>query len=106
MNRLMAQKVSKQIPKRRSDELIVSFYQENSYLIIAIMVYLTLCIAHSVTYMDLMYYYQKIPFLFIFSAYFLNEIDDYQLNPMITLGNAVASFLLLYGIILILAIII
>jgi hypothetical protein len=31
-------------------------------------VYLCACTAHAITYMDLMYYYVKIPFLFVFGA--------------------------------------
>jgi hypothetical protein len=39
-------------------------------------VYVCLCIAHSITTMDLMYYYIKVPFLFVFSAYFVNEMSS------------------------------
>jgi len=38
------------------------------------MIYLCLCIAHSLTYMDMMYYYQKIPFLFIFTGYLVSRM--------------------------------
>jgi len=39
-------------------------------------VYVCLCIAHAITGMDLMYYYIKVPFLFVFSAYFVNEMSS------------------------------
>ncbi len=39
------------------------------------LVYLCFCFAHSLTYMDLMYYYIKIPFLYIFSGYLVNAVD-------------------------------
>lgn len=37
-------------------------------------IYLCVTIAHSITYMDIMYYYVKMPFLFIFYAYFLKQL--------------------------------
>jgi hypothetical protein len=51
------------------------FWIENSYFLGTIIICVTLFIAHSITYLGLMYYYQKMPFLFIFTAYFCNEID-------------------------------
>jgi hypothetical protein len=41
-------------------------------------VYLCVTIAHSITYMDIMYYYVKMPFLFIFYAYFLKQLTALQ----------------------------
>lgn len=37
-------------------------------------IYLCVTIAHSITYMDVMYYYVKLPFLFMFFAYFLKHL--------------------------------
>lgn len=37
-------------------------------------VYLCLAVSHSISYMDLMYYYIKIPFLFLFSFYAISEL--------------------------------
>jgi hypothetical protein len=39
-------------------------------------VYVCLCIAHAITVMDLMHYYIKIPFLFVFAAYFVNAMSS------------------------------
>ena len=37
-------------------------------------IHLCVTIAHSITYMDIMYYYVKMPFLFMFYAYFLKQL--------------------------------
>jgi len=37
-------------------------------------VYLCLCVAHAITVMDLLHYYIKIPFLFVFAAYFVDRM--------------------------------
>ena len=37
-------------------------------------IFLCLAIGHSITYMDLMYYYLKIPFLFLFTGYFIQKL--------------------------------
>jgi hypothetical protein len=106
MRREMKLKMAKQKPATTYNELSESFLLENTYFLIPIIIYITLCIAHSITYMDLMYYYFKVPFLFIFTSYFFNEIDKYQLNNKIKLSNIFSTCLLAYGILLILIIII
>ncbi|MGD0021393.1 MAG: hypothetical protein ABSC54_03735 [Smithellaceae bacterium] len=53
-------------------------------------VYLCVTIAHSITYMDIMYYYVKMPFLFIFYAYFLKQLTAKNSNCNYVLATAVA----------------
>jgi hypothetical protein len=50
--------------------------KKNDRLIyIPLLAFLTIAISHSITYMDLMYYYVRIPFLFIFTAFFIKHLD-------------------------------
>jgi len=69
-------------------------------------VYLCVTIAHSITYMDIMYYYVKMPFLFIFYAYFLKQLTaSKNSNFNYVLATAVAlpgllTFILLFNLIL------
>ncbi len=64
-------------------------------------VYLCVTIAHSITYMDIMYYYVKMPFLFIFYAYFLKQLTasknsnfNYVLATAVALPGLLTSVLL------------
>ncbi len=64
-------------------------------------VYLCVTIAHSITYMDIMYYYVKMPFLFIFYAYFLKQLKasknsnfNYVLATAVALPGFLTSVLL------------
>ena len=54
-------------------------------------VYACLCGGHATTYMDLMYYYQRLPFLFVFAALFVNQLleryGDRQLAGRVPLGR-------------------
>jgi len=43
-------------------------------------VYLCLCVAHALLYMDFMYYYVKTPFLFVFAGYFADACWDRELR--------------------------
>ncbi|MHC4791869.1 MAG: ArnT family glycosyltransferase [Planctomycetota bacterium] len=53
----------------------IALKQKDPSLLVPGLVYLCFCLAHSLTYMDLMYYYIKIPFLYIFSGYLVNAVD-------------------------------
>ncbi len=53
----------------------IALIQKDNTILVPGLVYLCFCFAHSMTYMDLMYYYIKIPFLYIFTGYFINAID-------------------------------
>ena len=39
-------------------------------------IYMCVTVAHSITYIDVMYYYVKLPFLFIFFAFFLRQVSE------------------------------
>lgn len=55
--------------------------RNNDFSILPILaVYLCVTIAHSITYMDIMYYYVKMPFIFIFFAYFLKQLTALENN--------------------------
>lgn len=73
------------------------------------LIYVCLCIAHSITYVDLMYYYVKVPFLYIFSGFFLNEISPYSLMLPFSTRKISVAFLvkcLLVGYVLALGVIV
>jgi hypothetical protein len=53
----------------------ISLKKKDPSLLVPGLVYLCFCLAHSLTYMDLMYYYIKMPFLYIFSGYLVNAVD-------------------------------
>ncbi len=79
-----------------------SFWADNSFILCSIIIYSTLCIAHSITYMDLMYYYQKVPFLFLFTGYFLDGMNKYTvtapiINRPLSASVILKAVLLLYG---------
>ena len=69
-------------------------------------IYLCVTIAHSITFMDIMYYYVKMPFLFIFYAYFLKQLmtprnskSNYILTTSIILSGLL-TLILLFNLIL------
>ena len=63
-------------------------------LIVPGLVYVCLVTAHSITYMDVMYYYLKIPFLFIFYGYGVQALERYQMSvPWIEKRLSASSFL-------------
>ena len=68
---------------------------------IPLLVFLTIVISHSITYMDLMYYYIRIPFLFLFTAYFIRYLDvvfpranTLQIQRITTAGLVMFMFML------------
>ena len=72
--------------------------KEANFLLPSI-IYFIFCIAHSITYLDLMYYYIKIPFLFIFSAYFINSLRSYSLR--LPFKNIRISLAMIFSVIII-----
>lgn len=73
-------------------------------MIIPIMIYLCFCIAHSLTFIDLMYYYIKLPFLFIFSAYCLDKMTALQLAlPFVQKKVSIASICICLCIVLVIS---
>lgn len=58
--------------------ILMACKQRDTFLLVPGLVYLCLSVAHSITYMDLMYYYVKIPFLAIFSTYCVAQFDRYK----------------------------
>jgi hypothetical protein len=51
--------------------IFLALWQNDKRIYVPLLAFLTIVIAHSITYMDLMYYYVRIPFLFIFTAFFV-----------------------------------
>ena len=77
--------------------------QKDKSLLVAGLVYLCFCLAHCLTYMDLMYYYIKVPFLYIFTGYFINAFDrcfvkvpvvGWKISPAVVLGG----LMIVYGV--------
>jgi hypothetical protein len=58
--------------------------QKDKSLLVPALLYLCICIAHCLTYMDLMYYYIKVPFLYIFTGFFIDTVDRYTINVPLT----------------------
>jgi len=56
--------------------VLKAFQDRDFFLLTPGMVYLCVCLAHSITYMDMMYYYLKFPFLFIFTGYFIGTLES------------------------------
>ena len=82
------------------------FWIRDRFLIVPFLIYLCVCIAHSITYMDLMYYYIKIPFLFIFFGFGVQALDLYKIKTpingkMIGLGSILNVLMVLFVLILI-----
>ena len=61
------------------------------------LVYLCFCLAHSLTYMDLMYYYIKIPFLYIFCGYLVSTADRKLITVPFT-GTKLSAAIILNGV--------
>lgn len=53
----------------------LALWKRDPALLVPVCVYACLCIAHAITVMDLMHYYIKVPFLFVFAAYFVDEMS-------------------------------
>lgn len=62
--------------------LFISLRRKDGFFLVPGIVYLALAVSHSMTYFDLMYYYVKIPFLFIFAFYFVNALDRYKIRDV------------------------
>ncbi len=65
-------------------------------------VYVCLCIAHAITVMDLMHYYIKIPFLFVFAAYFVDTMSATVIRVpaserRVSLSSVLNGVVLLFG---------
>jgi hypothetical protein len=72
---------------------VVAIRKDTSILVPGL-VYLCFCVAHSITHMDLMYYYIKIPFLFVFSGYFINSLNRFDIK-IFPLQNSISGAFLL-----------
>jgi hypothetical protein len=88
----------------------IALNQKDLSLLVPGLVYLCFCFAHSLTYMDLMYYYIKIPFLYIFSGYLVNAVDRKQITVpfagfKISAASIINGVLILFGVWLVTAII-
>lgn len=58
--------------------LVRAAYCRDRSLLIASAVYLCLAVAHSITWLDLWYYYVKLPFLFVFAFYFVERAQRWS----------------------------
>jgi hypothetical protein len=78
----------------------IALKQKDFSLLVPGLVYLCFCFAHSLTYMDLMYYYIKIPFLYIFSGYLVKFVD----RKMITVpfaGVKISAAFIINGVLIV-----
>ncbi|MBI5469370.1 MAG: glycosyltransferase family 39 protein [Deltaproteobacteria bacterium] len=60
--------------------LYLSLKKKDGFFLVPGAVYLALTVSHSLTYFDLMYYYIKMPFLFLFAFYAVNALGGYRLK--------------------------
>ena len=80
--------------------IVLGIKNKDAFLLVPGAVYLCVCFAHTITYMDMMYYYMKVPFLFIFSAFFIHKLDAMNVKiPKLNwnLSNIIIGFVLLFG---------
>jgi hypothetical protein len=72
----------------------IAIYRRDVGMICVFVTYVTLALAHAVTFIDFFYYYSKIPFLCIFAGYFIAEVGRYK--PRIAIrGHGVPTVVLL-----------
>jgi hypothetical protein len=63
----------------------IAWRNESAHALAPGIVFLCIAIGHALTYMDLMYYYQRVPFVYVFAAFLLN--DSYRWPVAIPLLN-------------------
>lgn len=56
--------------------IITGLSRREPFIIAPLLVLVCFCAAHAVSYMDMFYYYIKVPFLFLFTAYFLSTLGE------------------------------
>jgi hypothetical protein len=80
--------------------VILSVRRGETWPLAAATVYATICAAHAVTYMDLMYYYVKLPFIIVFAAPLLDGMRRPVLRSTTPLGAVAAAALLGFSLLL------
>jgi 4-amino-4-deoxy-L-arabinose transferase-like glycosyltransferase len=60
--------------------LVVAFRRRDPHVLAPVAVYACLAFGHAITYMDLMYYYQRVPFLFVFASFLVEGGQDWSLR--------------------------
>ncbi|MFQ5736668.1 MAG: glycosyltransferase family 39 protein [Thermodesulfobacteriota bacterium] len=70
--------------------LIISIRRRDGFFLVPGTIYLALAASHSMAYFDLMYYYIKVPFLFLFSFYFINALGRYKIRGVPAASAAIA----------------
>jgi hypothetical protein len=68
--------------------------ERDEWLIVALAAFASVALAHALVYMDLMYYYVKVPFLFLFSSYALDHLHDRGRRWALALLGAASAALL------------
>jgi hypothetical protein len=77
----------------------IAIHRRDVGMICVFVTYVTLALAHAVTFIDFFYYYSKIPFLCIFAGYFIAEVGRYK--PKIAIrGHGVPTTGLLSAVLL------
>ncbi len=91
--------------------IVYALVNKEEFMIVPVLTYLCFAVAHSITYMDVMYYYIKVPFLFVFAWYFINALNKYGVRlpffkKRVRLGYMVNGVLAVWSVVLISKIII
>jgi hypothetical protein len=73
---------------------VLGIRQREAWAVATGSVYLAICVAHTLSYMDLMYYYVKFPFLLVFAAGLLDRLRGAAPYSRASLGGVLASLLL------------
>jgi hypothetical protein len=60
--------------------IVLSIRNRDPFMLLPGAIYLCISVAHSITWMDLMYYYVKLPFMFVFGFYFVNSLGPHALK--------------------------
>jgi len=80
--------------------VLLAVRRRDRFVLVPASIFSFLWLTQSLVYMDLMYYYQKLPFLFVFAFYFIDQITDGPLAlryPMQLLARLLVGLLLITG---------
>lgn len=81
--------------------IAVAIWKRDRSLLVPGLLYCCFSIAHSITFMDLMYYYVKVPFLYIFAGFFISQLNPHSLrvpfcNRTVSVASIVNCLLVAY----------
>ena len=81
--------------------ICIALKRKEPHIVLPGIIFFNFCIAYSITYLDLMYYYIKIPFLFIFFAFFIDSLRSFSVkipftNMSISFSTILCSLIIIW----------